>query len=69
MRITVKTLDELNEQLSQMRRETADYALMPDHDSVELLGMKSECGALWGAIECFKKGEVPVLASHAKYLE
>jgi hypothetical protein len=52
-----------------MRRETADYGLSPDHDSARRLAMSKECAALWGAIECFRRGEMPVLPSHAKYLE
>jgi len=64
-----KTLGELNEQLSRMRRETADYALMPDNNPVQLMKMRSECAALWGAVECFKNGKEPVLASQAKYLQ
>jgi hypothetical protein len=63
----MKTLGELNEQLSRMRRETADYALMPDYDGMQVLTMRKDCAALWGAIECFKRGETPVLASHAAY--
>jgi hypothetical protein len=64
----VKTLSELNEKLRRMRRETADYALTPDNDAVKLQRMRSECAALWGAIECIKKGRPLVLASQAKYL-
>jgi hypothetical protein len=29
----MKTLSQLNEPLSGMRRDTADYALMPDNDA------------------------------------
>jgi hypothetical protein len=65
----VKTLNELDDQLRRMRRDTADYALMPDNDPVQLMKMRSECAALWGAVECFKKGKAPVLASQAKYLQ
>src|SRR5450432_2214518 len=57
------------QQLSRMRRETADYGLSPDHDSARRLAMSKECAALWDAIECFRRGEMPVLPSHAKYLE
>lgn len=59
----MKTLGELNEQLSRMRRETADYALMPDYDGMQVLTMRKDCAALWGAIECFKRGDTPMLAS------
>ena len=65
----MKTLSELEGQLRRMRREADEYQLMPDKDSVRLLKMRHECAALWGAIECFKKGEMPILASHAKYLQ
>jgi len=44
-----------------MRRQTADYALDPNHNPDELLKMRSECANLWGAIECLKKGTTPVL--------
>jgi hypothetical protein len=57
----MKTLGELNEQLSRMRRETADY--MPDYDGMQVLTMRKDCAALRGAIECLKRGETPVLAS------
>jgi hypothetical protein len=67
--LAVKTLSELEEQLSTMRRETDEYAGDPNHDPKELLKQRSECAALWGAIECFKKGTTPVLASQAKYLQ
>ena len=63
-----KTLAGLEEQLRRMRRETDDYALDNEHDPVELVKRRSECAALWGAIECFKKGTTPVLESQAKYL-
>ncbi len=51
-----------------MRRDADGYHLMPDNDSAQLMKMRSECAALWGAIECFKKGTTSVLASDAKYL-
>jgi hypothetical protein len=65
----MRTLIDLEGQLRGMRRDTADYALMRDHDPLQLIEMRKECAALWGAIECFKKGTMSVLASHAKYLQ
>lgn len=65
----MKMLHEMDEQLQTMRRETADYALVPDNHGVRLMEMRSECAALWAAIECFKRNETPVLASQAKYLQ
>ena len=62
-------LQELEDQLRLMRRDTADYALDDDHDDVELMRMRSECAALWGAIECVKKGTTPVVPSQTKYLQ
>jgi hypothetical protein len=64
-----KTLAELETQLRVMRRETAEYQDDPEHDPKELLKLKGECASLWGAIECFKKGETPVLPSQAAWLE
>ena len=64
-----KTLAELEAQLQLMRRETSEYQADPEHDPEELLRLKGECASLWGAIECFKKGETPVLPSQAKWLE
>jgi hypothetical protein len=64
----MKTLEELESQLRLMRRGAADYRLDPDHDPKELLRQVSECASLWGAIECFKKGETPVLDSQAAWL-
>jgi hypothetical protein len=52
-----------------MRQKTVDYALTPDGNPVRLMKMRSECAALWGAIECVKNGNAPVLASQAKYLQ
>jgi hypothetical protein len=40
---------------------------MPDYDGMQVLTMRKDCAALWGAIECFKRGETPVLASQAAY--
>ena len=51
-----------------MRRDADGYQLMPDNDAAQLMKMRSECAALWRAIERIKKGTTPVLASHAKYL-
>ncbi len=65
----MKALSELEVQLRLMRRDTADYGLMSGNDPVQLMKMRSECAALWGAIECLKKDTAPVLASHAKYLQ
>ena len=36
----MKTLSQLNEPLSGMRRDTADYALVPDNDAVQLVKMR-----------------------------
>ena len=63
----MKTLEELEYQLRLMRREAADYRLDPDHDPKELLRLSSDCANLAGAIECFKKGEAPVLDSQAAW--
>ena len=64
----MKTLRELETLLRRMRRETADYALDCDDDPKELLRQQSACASLWGAIECFKKGETPVLPSQEAWL-
>jgi hypothetical protein len=42
-----------------MRQKTVDYALTPDGNPVRLMKMRSECAALWGAIECVKNGADP----------
>jgi hypothetical protein len=36
---------------------------MPDYDGMQVLTMRKDCAALWGAIECFKRGDTPMLAS------
>jgi hypothetical protein len=41
---------------------------MPDNDNVRLMKMRSECAGLWGAIECFKRGETPVIEAQEKFL-
>jgi hypothetical protein len=33
------------------------------NDNVRLMKMRSECAGLWGAIECFKRGETPVIGT------
>lgn len=65
----MKTIEELEAQLRLMRHDTTEYGRDRDHDTAELLKMKGECWTLWGAIECFKKGDTPVLPSQIKYLE
>jgi hypothetical protein len=64
----MKTLQELERQLFIMRRQADEYATDPEHDAAELLRMRSECAALWGAIECVKKGTKPEIAAQAKFL-
>jgi hypothetical protein len=64
----VKTLAELEAQLRLMRKEADEYSFDPEHDPKELLKLRGECSNLWGAIECFKKGETPVLPSQAAWL-
>ncbi|HLX17083.1 MAG TPA: hypothetical protein VKS24_18005 [Bradyrhizobium sp.] len=61
-------LQQLEKQLTLMRREVSDYALDGNHGPFELINMRSECAALWGAIECFEKGTTPVQESQSKYL-
>jgi len=52
-----------------MRKAADEYSFDPEHDPAELLKLRTECASLWGAIECFKKGETPVLPSQAAWLE
>jgi hypothetical protein len=51
----VKTLNELENELRLMRRETADYSFDPEHDPHELLRRKGECAHLAGVIEELRK--------------
>jgi hypothetical protein len=66
--VDTKKLEQFETQLHLMRKDTADYALDPNHDPDELLRRRGDCAELWGAIECYKKGETPVIESQAKYL-
>jgi len=50
----MKTLSQLNEPLSGMRRDTADYALMPDNDACSWWRCV-EVRCTVGAIECKRR--------------
>ena len=65
----MKTPQELEADLQQMRKETVEYSMERDHDAEELLRLRSACAHLWGAIECLKRGETPVLPSQQALLE
>jgi hypothetical protein len=59
----MKTLSQLNEPLSGMRRDTADYALMLDNDAVQLVKMRRSplhCGR--------NRVQTPVIEAQAKFL-
>jgi len=65
----MKSVQELEADLRQMRKETVEYSMQRDHDPKELLRFRSECAHLWGVIECLKRGETPVLPSQQALLQ
>lgn len=65
----MKAVHELEADLRRMRKERVEYSLDPHHDPKELLRRMSACAHLWGAIECLKRGEMPVLPSQQALLE